>query len=136
MFPSGCVSLHPNQQCRRAPFFPQPLQRLLFVDFSKTSVFFFILFLKVLVHRAVFVCPSCGSGGCPRLRRAGVPPPCLLLLCGTGPSTCGLSCLAACGLSPDQGPNLCPLHWQAELQPLEDQQSPSGDFNDSHSDCF
>ena len=26
----------------------------------------------------------------------------------------GLSCSAACGILPDQGSNLCPLHWQAD----------------------
>ena len=26
----------------------------------------------------------------------------------------GLSCSAACGIFPDKGSNLCPLHWQAD----------------------
>ena len=26
----------------------------------------------------------------------------------------GPSCSAACGIFPDQGSNLCPLHWQAD----------------------
>ena len=26
----------------------------------------------------------------------------------------GLGCSAACGIFPDQGSNLCPLHWQAD----------------------
>ena len=30
----------------------------------------------------------------------------------------GLSCSAACGTFPDQGSNPCPLHWQADSQPL------------------
>ena len=37
----------------------------------------------------------------------------------------GLSCSAACGIFPDQGSNLCPLHWQADSQPLRHQGSPS-----------
>ena len=37
----------------------------------------------------------------------------------------GLSCSAACGIFPDQGPNPCPLHWQADSQPLRHQGSPS-----------
>ena len=38
----------------------------------------------------------------------------------------GLSCSAACGILPDQGSNPCPLHWQADSQPLRHQGSPSG----------
>ena len=38
--------------------------------------------------------------------------------------THSLSCPAACGIFPDQGSNLCPLHWQADSQPLDYQGSP------------
>ena len=37
----------------------------------------------------------------------------------------GSSCSAACGILPDQGSNPCPLHWQADSQPLRHQGSPS-----------
>ena len=30
----------------------------------------------------------------------------------------GLSCSATCGIFPDQGSNLCLLHWQADCLPL------------------
>ena len=30
----------------------------------------------------------------------------------------GPSCSATCGIFPDQGSNPCPLHWQADSQPL------------------
>ena len=40
----------------------------------------------------------------------------------------GLSCSAACGIVPDQGSNLCPLHWQADPYPLYHQRSPSSSF--------
>ena len=40
----------------------------------------------------------------------------------------GLSCSAACGIFPDQGSNPCPLHWQADSQPLRQQGSPHGPF--------
>ena len=36
----------------------------------------------------------------------------------------GLSCSTACGIFPDQGLNPCPLHWQADSQPLCHQGSP------------
>ena len=35
-----------------------------------------------------------------------------------------LSCSVACGIFPDQGSNPCPLHWQADSQPLRHQGSP------------
>ena len=38
--------------------------------------------------------------------------------------THGPSRSAACGIFPDQGSNLCPLHWQADSQPLRHQGSP------------
>ena len=39
----------------------------------------------------------------------------------------GPSRSAACGIFPDQGSNLCPLHWQADSQPLHHEGSP-GEF--------
>ena len=35
-----------------------------------------------------------------------------------------LSCPVACGIIPDQGLNLCPLHWQADSQALDYQEVP------------
>ena len=43
----------------------------------------------------------------------------------------GLSCSAACGTFPDQGSNPCPLHWQADCQPLRHQGSPTCHIFDS-----
>ena len=40
----------------------------------------------------------------------------------------GPSCSAACGILPDQGSNPCPLHWQADSQPLHHQGSPPCSF--------
>ena len=37
----------------------------------------------------------------------------------------GLSCSMACSIaSPDQGLNLCPLHWQADSLPLDHEGNP------------
>ena len=38
------------------------------------------------------------------------------------------SCSAACGIFPDQGLNPCPLHWQADSQPLRHQGNPALHF--------
>ena len=40
----------------------------------------------------------------------------------------GLSRSTACGIFPDQGSNPCPLHWQADSQPLRHQGSPQWPF--------
>ena len=45
----------------------------------------------------------------------------------------GPSCSAACGIFPGHGSNPCPLHWQADSQPLCHQGSPSfATFKYSH----
>ena len=41
----------------------------------------------------------------------------------------GPSCSAACGIFPDQGSNPCPLHWQADSQPLRHQGIPYVTFD-------
>ena len=38
----------------------------------------------------------------------------------------GLSCSEACRIFQDPESNLCPLHWQADSQPLDLQGSPRG----------
>ena len=44
----------------------------------------------------------------------------------------GPCCSAACGIFPDQGSNSCPLHWQADSQPLCHQGSPENIFFNIH----
>ena len=71
------------------------------------------------------------SGGHSSSRCAGLSLSWHLLLRSTG-SRCagsvivahGPSCSAACGIFLDQGSNPCPLHWQADSQPLCHQGSP------------
>ena len=71
------------------------------------------------------------SGGHSSLRCAGLSLSRPLLLRSTGSRRAGsvvvahgLCCSAACGILPDQGSNPCPLHWQADSQPLRYQGSP------------
>ena len=71
------------------------------------------------------------SGGYSSLRCTGLSLSRPLLLRGTVSRRAGSvvvahgpSCSAACGILPDQGSNPCPLHWQADSQPLRHQGSP------------
>ena len=80
--------------------------------------------------------PVGASGGHSSSRCAGLSPLRPPLFQGTG-SRCtgsvvvahGPSRSAAYGILPDQGSNLCPLHRQADSQPLRHQGSPSVHFN-------
>ena len=71
------------------------------------------------------------SGGPSSSRCAGLSLSRTLLLRSTGSRRAGSvivahgpSCYAACGIFPDQGSNSCPLHWQADSQPLRHHGSP------------
>ena len=71
------------------------------------------------------------SGGHSSSRCAGLSLSRPLLLRSTGSRRAGSvvvahgsNCSAACGILPDQGSNPCPLHWQADSQPLRHQGSP------------
>ena len=71
------------------------------------------------------------SGGHSSSRCAGLSLSRPLLLRSTGSRRAGSvivahgpSCSTACGIFPDQGSNPCPLHWQADSQPLRHQGSP------------
>ena len=71
------------------------------------------------------------SGGHSSSRCAGLSLSRRLLLRSTGSRRAGSvvvahrpTCSVACGIFPDQGSNPCPLHWQADSQPLRHQGSP------------
>ena len=46
------------------------------------------------------------------------------------------SCSVACGIFPDQDSNPCPLHWQADSQPLHHQGSPKSGFLSGLRFCY
>ena len=75
--------------------------------------------------------PVAASGGHSSSRCAGLSLSWPLLLRSTGSTRAGSvvvahgpSWSAACGIFPDQGSNPCPLHWQADSQPVRHQGSP------------
>ena len=91
--------------------------------------------------------PVAASGGHSSSRCVGLSPSRPLPLQSTGSRRAGSvvvahgpSCSAACGILPDQGSNPCPLHWQADSQPLRHQGSPHIFFIHSsvegHLGCF
>ena len=107
---------------------------LTFFFFLKKFTFFYLFIYLWLCW--VFVSmrglsPVAASGDHSSSRCAGLSPSRPLLLRSTG-SRCagsvivahGPSRSAACGILPDQGSNPCPLHWQADSQPLRHQGSP------------
>ena len=77
-----------------------------------------------------------GSGGHSSSRCAGLSLSRPLLLRSTSSRRAGSvvvahgpGCSAGCGIFPDQGSNPCPLHWQADSQPLRHQGSPNCTFS-------
>ena len=91
-------------------------------------IYFWLCWVFVSVRGLSLVA---ASGGRSSSRRAGLSLSRPLLLQSTGSGRAGSvivahgpSCSAACGIFPDQGSNPCPLHWQADSQPLRHQGSP------------
>ena len=106
---------------------------------AKERAFFFFLNIYLFIYfclcwvfvsaRGLSLVPA--SGGHSSSRCAGLSLSRPLLLRSTGSRRAGSvivahgpSCSAACGILPGQGSNPCPLHWQADSQPLRHQGSP------------
>ena len=99
-----------------------------FFFFFNKFIYFWLCWVFVSVRG---LSPVAASGGHASSRCAGLSLSRPLLLRSTGSRRAGSvvvahgpSCSAACGILPDQGSNPCPLHWQADSQPLRHQGSP------------
>ena len=103
---------------------------LLFSFLKKINLFIYFWLCWVFVSaRGLSLVAESGGHSSSRCTGLSLSRP--LLLQGTGSRRAGSvvvahgpSCSAACGILPDQGSNLCPLHWQADSQPLRHQGSP------------
>ena len=107
-----------------------------FFFFNDYSMFIYLFYLFYLWLCWVFVSVRglslvVASGGHSSSRCAGLSLSRPLLQRSTGSRRAGSvivahgpSHSAACGIFPDQGSNPCPLHWQADSQPLRHQGSP------------
>ena len=102
------------------------------------SFFFLILFIYLFIYLWLFwvfvsvrgLSLVVASGDHSSSRCAGLSLSRPLLLRSTGSRRAGSAIVAhgpsrsaACGIFPDQGSNPCPLHWQADSQPLRHQGS-------------
>ena len=103
-----------------------------FLIFIYLFIYLFIYWVFVSVRGLSLVA---ASGGHSSSRCTGLSLSRPLLLRSTGSRRAGSaivahgpSCSAACGIFPDQGSSPCPLHWQADSQPLRHQGSPCSLF--------
>ena len=109
---------------------------LFFFNFIYLFIYLFIYFWLCWVFVSVRgLSLVAASGGHSSSRCAGLSLSGPLLLRSTGFKRAGSvvvahgpSCSMACGIFPDQGSNPCPLHWQADSQPLRHQRSPKSCF--------
>ena len=100
--------------------------------FLNLFIYFWLCWAFVSVQGLSLVA---ASGGHSSQRCAGLSLSRPLLLQSTGSRRAGSvivahgpSCSAAGGIVPDQGSNPCPLHWQADFQPLHHQGRPHSQF--------
>ena len=97
----------------------------IFFNFIYLFIYLFYLWLCWVFVSVRGLSLVAASGGHSSSRCAGLSLSRPLLLRSTGSRRAGSvivahgpSCSAACGIFPDPGSNPCPLHWQADSQPL------------------
>ena len=116
--------------------FPSWISPISFNDYLFIYLFKFIYLFIFGCVGSSFLCEGfslvVASRGHSSSRCAGLSLSRPLLLGSTGSRRAGSvivahgpSCSTACGIFPDQGSNPCPLHWQADSQPLRHQGSPT-----------
>ena len=113
------------------------------ISIISLNIYFIYLFIHSFIYLWLYwVFVSVGglslvaaSGGHSSSRCTGLSLSWPLLLWSTGSRRAGSAIVAhgpsrsaACGILPDQGSNPCPLHWQADSQPLRHQGSPLNIF--------
>ena len=110
----------------------QTEQAFFFLNFIYLFIYLWLCWVFVSVRGLSLVAASRGHSSS---RCAGLSLSRPLLLRSTGSRRAGSvvvahgpSCFVACGIFPDQGSNPCPLHWQADSQPLRHQGSPEQAF--------
>ena len=114
-------------------FFPHIITLLIFFfKFIYLFIYFWLCWVFVSVRG---LSPVAASGGHSSSRCTGLSLSRPLLLRSTDSRRTGSAIVAhgpsrsaACGILPDQGSNPCPLHWQADSQPLRHQGSPTFNF--------
>ena len=109
-----------------------------FYKFIYLFIYFWLCWVFVSVQG---LSPVAASGGHSSSQCAGLSLSRPLPLRSTGSRCTGSVVVAhgpsrsvACGIFPDRGTNPCPLHWQADSQPLRHQGSPKYALNDSQID--
>ena len=140
-FKIKCIHIQNFAFLINQPFYHYKMIKFFFLKstlISQTHQLFFFLIYFWLCWVFVSVrglSPVVASGGHSSSRCAGLSLWRPLLLQSTGSRRAGSvvvahgsRCSAACGIFPDQGSNPCPLHWQADSQPLHHQGSPTPAF--------
>ena len=129
---TGCSVLQTSIRSNLFIMMGKSIFLLIFLFFIFLNLFLFIYFWLYWVFVSVRgLSVVAASGGHSSSRCAGLSLSQTLLLRSTGSRRAGSvivahrpSCSAARGILPDQGSNPCPLHQQADSQPLRHQGSP------------